>query len=228
MRLPTLFHQFQRLVQKSRDNPSRPPIDCARLENRVVFSGSPMEALSDIEFHGDPGDFDAGFELVEALQTEVAHPFNADPQDALSDLQEGNLLESGLPPRDQAKEVVFVDTGTENYQALLSEVLDSLSQRRIEIVLIDRQDDGIAEITRVLNGMHSLDAVHVVSHGSSGQIQLGEELLSRDTVSSHGGSIASWASALTSTGDILFYGCDLASQIIAAVSYTHLTLPTKA
>ncbi|WP_116964862.1 DUF4347 domain-containing protein, partial [Fastidiosibacter lacustris] len=56
----------------------------------------------------------------------------------------------------------------------------------------------------------NLSAVHIVSHGDVGKLYLGNEALSLDNIGDYAASLAQWGKALTDTGDILFYGCNVA------------------
>ncbi|WP_116964856.1 tandem-95 repeat protein, partial [Fastidiosibacter lacustris] len=56
----------------------------------------------------------------------------------------------------------------------------------------------------------NLSAVHIVSHGDVGKLYLGNEALSLDNIGDYAASLAQWGKALSNTGDILFYGCNVA------------------
>ena len=113
------------------------------------------------------------------------------------------------------KNSVLIDTGVENYEALLEDVQANFATTNVTIKLIDSSVDGVAEITRILSESSQTtqwSAVHIVSHGEPGQIQLGDVSLGSDTIDDYAGQIASWADALTADADILIYGCDLAAD----------------
>jgi hypothetical protein len=111
----------------------------------------------------------------------------------------------------QTHEIVFVDTGVENYQALVDDLVNSAdTNRNIEVVLLDSERDGIEQISETLQGLDDLDAVHIISHGDDGSINLGNTSLNANTLSENNLSIALWANAFTESGDILIYGCNLA------------------
>ena len=79
--------------------------------------------------------------------------------------------------------------------------------------MLDANSDGVQQITDLLaaaNGKY--DAIHVISHGDEGQINLGNTQLTTDSISGYADQLASWSSALTDDADILFYGCDLAGN----------------
>ena len=114
---------------------------------------------------------------------------------------------------DMPRELIIVDPGVENSDVLLSEILEKQGDSAFEIRLLDSNSDGVQQITDLLaaaNGKY--DAIHVISHGNEGQINLGNTQLTSDSLSGYTDELASWSSALTDDADILFYGCDLAGN----------------
>ena len=112
-----------------------------------------------------------------------------------------------------AHELVFVDTDTPDYQLLVDDLLSNSSEDRlIEVVLLDNSSDGIAEITDMLSEYRELDAVHIISHGSEGAIDLGGTQLEFETLLANTTSIQGWAEAFSENGDLLIYGCNLAAS----------------
>ncbi|MGD9126238.1 MAG: DUF4347 domain-containing protein, partial [Planctomycetia bacterium] len=121
-------------------------------------------------------------------------------------------VESTLPQETTRHEIVFVDTGSPDYQQLVDSLLANNDEtREIEVVLLDAQQDGISQITEILSRYENLDAVHIISHGSNGTVSLGDLSLSSDNIDSYAEQISQWGDAFDSEADLLFYGCDLAS-----------------
>jgi VCBS repeat-containing protein len=112
-----------------------------------------------------------------------------------------------------SREIVIVDAGVENYQQFVDDVKNNTdTDRDIEVVVLDRDKDGIEQISALLQQYQDIDAVHIISHGSDGSIQLGNSILDADSLQQNSSSIALWANAFTESGDLLIYGCDLASS----------------
>ena len=114
---------------------------------------------------------------------------------------------------DLPRELIIVDPGVENSDALLAEILENNSGSAFEVRMLDADSDGVDQITDLLaqsNGKY--DAIHVISHGEQGQVNLGNAQLTSENVSGYADQLASWSSALTEDADILFYGCDLAGS----------------
>ena len=121
---------------------------------------------------------------------------------------------AAVAPIQRSNELVFVDTATPEYEALV-EAMRTAAQAEgvnVEFVLIDAERDGIRKITDTLGQKHDLDAIHVISHARDGAVQLGSTQLDFQTLLKRASQIKSWGNALTEDGDILFYGCDLAAS----------------
>ncbi|MEO1134451.1 MAG: DUF4347 domain-containing protein, partial [Cyanobacteria bacterium J06639_1] len=108
-------------------------------------------------------------------------------------------LVSELPPQ---REVVFIDDSVDNYQDLLDRV-----STQADVVILDRSQDGIAQIGQVLSQYENLDAVHVVSHGDAGSLQLGSTTLDSSNLSHYTDELQQWSNAFSEDADLLFYGC---------------------
>ncbi len=173
-----------------------------QLEDRVLYSASPF----------DPGtapivDINLSADFVETANVDFEFQPAGDSLEPIFNefvqLEQTNFLNSS--------ELVIVDTDVDGYEQLV-EGIDSGSDRNLEFVYLDRDRDSIEQITNLLGRYSGLDAVHFVSHGSQGQIQLGQSVLTAESLSQYAGEIAQWGSALASEGDLLFYGCNLASS----------------
>ena len=112
-----------------------------------------------------------------------------------------------------SREIVFVDAGVENFQQFVDDVQNNADDsRNIEVVVLDRDKDGIEQISSYLQQQNDVDAIHIISHGSDGSVELGDTTLNADSLQQNSTQIALWANAFTDSGDILFYGCDLAAS----------------
>ena len=111
----------------------------------------------------------------------------------------------------ERKELVFIDTDVENYQQLLNDILAQGDEdRNIEVILLDNERDGINQISETLANFDNLDAVHLISHGSDGIIDIGNTQLDVETLNQNLVEISTWGDAFTEDGDFLIYGCNLA------------------
>lgn len=176
------------------------------------------EALTEFATLSDMDLFDlAAIRCPVQLTTDIADPN--------SDIADVNV--EPVPDTEPLREVVFIDSNTPDLNALLADLQNEPDPNREFIaILLDADRSGIDQITAALSNLHNVAAMHIVSHGSEGRVELGNEILDVGTVSNHLKAIESWANALTSDADILIYGCDLAAadsgralmQIIAGAS----------
>ncbi|WP_052293836.1 Ig-like domain-containing protein [Azospirillum sp. B510] len=105
------------------------------------------------------------------------------------------------------KEVAFIDTGVADWRTLANGIRPG-----VEVVLLDGSKDGLAQMAEWAQGKTGYDAVHVLSHGSEGEVRLGSLTLDSAAVSTRAGDLAALGGALTADGDLLLYGCEVASD----------------
>ena len=131
-----------------------------------------------------------------------------------------------------ATDLVIIDGGIENAEALLASVPANAS-----LIMLDSSRSGVQQITEAIASHQNLGSVHLMCHATDGAMAIGNETLSNQNIDTHRDSIAQWGQTMSDGADLVIYGCDLAggangaallNQLasIAAVSYTHLTLPT--
>ncbi|MFA5327282.1 MAG: DUF4347 domain-containing protein, partial [Prolixibacteraceae bacterium] len=116
---------------------------------------------------------------------------------------------------EQAKSLVQANSITQELlivDGAVSEIADLASKANpgIRIVVLDRDQDGIEQVTKILNAEYNLSAIHLVSHGSEGSIFLGNSVLSENTLAKYSSQLKAWGNSLTDSGDILLYGCNVA------------------
>ena len=143
------------------------------------------------------------------------------------------------------REIVFIDTSLNDWETLLTGF-----SRDIEVVLLDHQQNGLQQIAAHLlaqtqanvitpisfdqnnpsadlasdpESIQHYDAIHILSHGSAGQLYLGSTLVNTSNLKEHQNQLQQIGAALNETGDVLLYGCDVAqgesgAQFIAALA----------
>lgn len=109
------------------------------------------------------------------------------------------------------KELVIIDKNVDDYERLLNDY-DNNPFRDIQVVLIEPDDNGLAQIDAIISQYDDLDALHIISHGSDGAIQLGDTHLSHENVSEYAQMLSNWGQYLSSDADLLLYGCNLAAS----------------
>ncbi|NOU43388.1 MAG: DUF4347 domain-containing protein, partial [Methyloglobulus sp.] len=123
-----------------------------------------------------------------------------------------DINSSFVPSQVETKdEIIFVDSDIEDYQTLIADITSHAKTGvNFEVILLDRNQDGIAQITDVLSHRQNLDSVHLISHGSDGSIDIGNNQLNFQTLTQYQTQIKSWGDAFTVDGDFLIYGCNVA------------------
>lgn len=115
--------------------------------------------------------------------------------------------------QEQALEVVVIDGNVADADLLLADLeAQQASGRALEILVLDTDRDGVDQIGNLLDGLTDVGALHIISHSENGAVRLGNTWLGADALSGYAGQIANWGNALALDADILFYGCDLASN----------------
>ena len=111
------------------------------------------------------------------------------------------------------REVVIVDTALQNWQQLADAARRQPRDGRRVAVIVARERGGIRSIGDALARYRNLDAIHVLSHGSAGAIVLGGVVLSERNLSTYADTLRDWRTSLRPGGDLLLYGCDVASTL---------------
>jgi Domain of unknown function (DUF4347)/Bacterial Ig domain/SMP-30/Gluconolactonase/LRE-like region len=110
-------------------------------------------------------------------------------------------------------EVVLVDQSVPDYSQLIARIQASASaDQQIKIVMVGRNGAGLGAVDRAAMTWGPLDAIHVISHATAGQIELGGSVLDAETLPGFRDLLKRWAIDLRPGGDLLFYGCDLAAS----------------
>ena len=105
----------------------------------------------------------------------------------------------------QRNEIVFIESNVADYATLIAGLDPSL-----EVHVLDAASDGLAQMADILAGRGGIDAIHLVSHGSAGALQLGSLTLDESALQSHQSDLAIIGQSLAADGDLLLYGCNVA------------------
>jgi hypothetical protein len=108
-------------------------------------------------------------------------------------------------------ELVFVDASVQDAQKLVANILAQQDgSKTIEVHYLDAQHDGVEQITQVLQGRQDISALHIISHGKDGTLELGNTILDANSLAAHAQELSTWQQALTEHADLMLYGCDVA------------------
>ena len=164
------------------DKKNYPQLHIQLLEPRIMFDGAAIYAAS---------------EAIDLLNEQ--NSFSSNESSLSSDL---NPVIENLNSR---KEIVFIDSGVDDYQTIVNAIDSSKS-----IYLIDANENGFLKMQGILQDQSEIDAVHIIGHASAGQVVLGNSILNADTINAFSSTLQSIGNSLTQEGDLLFYGCNLA------------------
>jgi len=111
---------------------------------------------------------------------------------------------SPAAPAAEHSEVYFIDRTVEQ-----ADVLAKALPPGAEVHFIEPGVDGLRFIADTLNGRHDVDAVHILSHGEAGALQLGTATLTLESMQGeYRAELMQIGSALGANADVLLYGCD--------------------
>lgn len=112
----------------------------------------------------------------------------------------------------RSNELIVIDAAVPDYEALVSAwQLDQGSDREFTVLLEDRSVNGVEFISEFLAGTEQqYSAIHLVTHGDVGVIQLGSAAMTEATLSDYGTQFDVWRSSLNEDADLLLYGCSIA------------------
>ena len=126
------------------------------------------------------------------------------------------------------KELVFIDSRTPDYQAMVDDLRANRPDTEFELIIIGAEEDGIDKISSTLASVDPVAAIHIISHGSGGAVQLGSVILNNDVINERGDELLEWSDELTDDADILIYGCNLAATDEGVALVDNIALLTDA
>lgn len=173
------------------------------LEPRMLFDGAVAATVAD-----------AATNTADASQTQSTDDSSQHATDAVT------------PPAatsDQRQEIVFVDGKLQDAQQLIAGLPSGA-----EVVVLDSSKDGLQQIADYLKDRSDVDAIHLLSHGSEGTVELGNSWLNAQNIGQHSQTLNAIGAALAADGDILIYGCDTAEGTQGATLLSELARLTQA
>jgi Ca2+-binding RTX toxin-like protein len=104
-----------------------------------------------------------------------------------------------------AKTMVFIDSRVSGYNSLIRQ-FDSGTEYRV----LDANKDGIEQITSALYGQSGYESIQIISHGALGSMTIGNTKLDSTSLNQYAAELSVIGNALTKSGDLLLYGCNVA------------------
>ncbi len=105
-----------------------------------------------------------------------------------------------------ATEVILIDPSVSDYKTLIAGLSPD-----IPVILLPEGGDGLANLAEALSGYQNLSSVHLVSHGSSGQLQLGDQPINAEALSAQPDQLQKLAQVFAPGADLMIYGCTVAA-----------------
>ena len=94
-----------------------------------------------------------------------------------------------------AKEIVFILDNLVDYQSLLTGI-----SKDIAVYVLDAQGDALSQIAAITAEYSNLSAIHLLSHGSSGTLDLGLLKLTEANLNDNADTLAQIGASLDETG----------------------------
>ncbi|MBE9040132.1 DUF4347 domain-containing protein [Oscillatoriales cyanobacterium LEGE 11467] len=105
-------------------------------------------------------------------------------------------------------QIVFIDGAIEDCQTLLTHL-----ESQVDIIVLEKQQDGVDRITEILDRRCHLRGIHIISHGSPGTIELGNAQLRWDNLETYRDRLQRWTTNCSGLLPpfIFLYGCHVAA-----------------
>ncbi|WP_185878872.1 cadherin-like domain-containing protein [Variovorax sp. MHTC-1] len=170
------------------------------MESRQLFDGA---AFVEAATHSAEAPA-AGAAPAEAQHhAEPAHPAPAPtPHESVAEPTSESPATSTAP-----HEIYVVDQNIENWQQLAAAVPPGA-----ELIVLDSGSSGVQQLADALQGRSGITALHILSHGSTGEITLGNEQVNLAGLDRSADAWRTIGASLSADADILLYGCDVAAD----------------
>ncbi len=173
-----MFRDWPRSVRRKKNSLRAPVWEAADLEPRLMLAG------------------DVAAAVAEALPAEAAQVTDSATEPVARALGQAEVQRIDSPT------IVFVDAGVTDFAVLGDGIgLDA------EVVMLDSERDGILQITEVLRSRSNVQAIHLLTHGQSGRLELAGRSVDQKSLQQHAEQLREWSAALTADADVLLYGC---------------------
>jgi len=103
-----------------------------------------------------------------------------------------------------AKTMVFIDSRVNDLDLLVSQ-FDAGTEYKV----LDASYDGLLQIEESLAGKSDYSSIQIISHGSVGAITIGSTVLNSNNLLQYQSQLDNIGHALTDSGDLLLYGCNV-------------------
>jgi len=195
------------------------------LEPRILFDGAAAAAADAVNDSAPPQDSGAAAKATQSL-LDAAASIQAPTQDnnnaasggtfQITELNTDNPfitvrgdLSALSDTSAQRHEVVVVDATVVDWQTLVAGISPDTP-----LIVLHPDGNGMGEIEMLasfLSKHQNLDAIHLVTEGRTGALQLGNEVLYEGDLQAASPYLAEIGAALKPGGDLMLYGCSVAA-----------------
>ena len=224
-----VLHLLQKETQSGFQQQAVSVLQAARLEERVLMSASPMalvaegavqavEASVAVMDSGVPMSPDASVAFENLIGGDDAATTSDESYSAIGDATEDGTAPKSVSERADldaevvsGPELIVIDYRVQDADTLLESLLKD--GRDVRLLRLDIDSDGLRQITEKLEQVGNVSAIHLLTHGKDGEILLGSTHLNSSTLAQHAPELLAWQHSLTTNGDLLIYGCDVAESV---------------
>ncbi|WP_027360613.1 DUF4347 domain-containing protein, partial [Desulforegula conservatrix] len=103
------------------------------------------------------------------------------------------------------RELIVVDAAVADWK-----VLSAGLSPDIPVILLPEGGNGLEALEQALSSYGQIDALHLVSHGGIGRLNLGDLQLTSSTLATNAETLLKIATHFSSESDLLLYGCSVA------------------
>ncbi len=182
------------------------------LEARLLFSADIGEALAAVAVDQEVEEEQVIVADVES-EVEVATAFSWSAEEILA-VTENSSPEAdvdGDKENSLRKELILINSNVQDSDQLIAD-LQADQGTQFEVLTLDATKDGLEQLDEILEKRSDLDTLHLISHGAEGRVSVGGTWLDSSALQEASAQISSWGESLTEDGDILLYGCNVASE----------------
>ncbi len=165
------------------------------LEKRIVFDAAAVQTAAEISDVVDSAETDA---LVDDLSS---------TQDNIESEILFDILTAPATQTDFSRSILIVDSRVENLEGLLVDLASNT-----DVFILDTNTDGIEQINSILANYNNLSSLQILSHADDASLVLGSTVLNNNNIDSYADTLNNWGNALSDSGDILLFGCDVANS----------------
>ncbi|WP_128971309.1 DUF4347 domain-containing protein, partial [Bradyrhizobium tropiciagri] len=105
------------------------------------------------------------------------------------------------------REIAFIDRGIDDLETLLAGIRSD-----VEAILLSNNEPAPRQMARALKGRRGLEAIHVIAHGTPGEVSFAGGALTKEGVQASGRDLARIGLALAPDGQIALWACHVANE----------------